>query len=105
MSRPPSATDLSLTRITDVHIHIQPWRELKPPVLEVMWRGKEGELSLARRDGIHRCDQRLRREVRAGRPRADEARRGGDARAGPRQGATTSTSFIRSRSEIGRAHV
>src|SRR5207247_10738035 len=43
MSRPPSATDLSLTRITDVHIHIQPWRELKPPVLEVMWRGKEVE--------------------------------------------------------------
>src|SRR5438874_13641807 len=40
MSPPPSATDLSLTRITDVHIHIQPWRELKPPVLEVMWRGK-----------------------------------------------------------------
>src|SRR5438477_1733122 len=43
MSPPPSATDLSLTRITDVHIHIQPWRELKPPVLEVMWRGKEVE--------------------------------------------------------------
>src|SRR5438034_1957194 len=43
MSPPPSATDLSLTRITDVHIHVQPWRELKPPVLEVMWRGKEVE--------------------------------------------------------------
>src|SRR5213080_1896461 len=43
MSRPPSATDLSLRRITDVHIHVQPWRELKPPVLEVMWRGKEVE--------------------------------------------------------------
>src|SRR5436190_21935759 len=43
MSPPPSATDLSLTRITDVHIHIQPWRELKPPVLEVMWRGREVE--------------------------------------------------------------
>src|SRR3989442_6399609 len=26
-------------RITDVHIHIQPWRELKPAVLDVMWRG------------------------------------------------------------------
>src|SRR5437667_434386 len=36
MSRPLSATDLSLRRITDVHIHVQPWRELKPPVLEVM---------------------------------------------------------------------
>ncbi|HEY6209856.1 MAG TPA: amidohydrolase family protein [Gemmatimonadales bacterium] len=28
-------------RITDVHIHIQPWRELKPHVLEVLWRGQE----------------------------------------------------------------
>jgi len=28
-------------RITDVHIHVQPWRELKPHVLEVLWRGKE----------------------------------------------------------------
>src|SRR5213080_3537761 len=86
MSSPPSPTDLSLTRITDVHIHIQPWRELKPPVLP-------GELSLTRRDGIHRCDQRLRREVRAGRPRADEARRGGDARAGPRRGADRGAGF------------
>ncbi|HVH11389.1 MAG TPA: amidohydrolase family protein [Gemmatimonadales bacterium] len=31
------------TRITDVHIHIQPWRELKPAVLEVMWRDKHAE--------------------------------------------------------------
>ncbi|PYO39285.1 MAG: amidohydrolase [Gemmatimonadetes bacterium] len=30
-----------LTRITDVHVHIQPWRELKPKVLEAMRRGKE----------------------------------------------------------------
>jgi len=29
-----------LTRITDVHIHIQPWRELRPQVLEVMWRDR-----------------------------------------------------------------
>jgi hypothetical protein len=28
-------------RITDVHIHIQPWRELKPAALETMRRGKE----------------------------------------------------------------
>ena len=28
-------------RITDVHIHIQPWRDLKPHVMEVMRRGKE----------------------------------------------------------------
>src|SRR5438552_15959904 len=30
-------------RITDVHIHIQPWRELKPEVLEVMWRDKSAD--------------------------------------------------------------
>src|SRR6266542_1997149 len=29
------------TRITDVHVHIQPWRDLKPKVQEVMRRGKE----------------------------------------------------------------
>src|SRR5213078_3689096 len=28
-------------RITDVHVHIQPWRELKPAALAVMWRGKD----------------------------------------------------------------
>ena len=28
-------------RITDVHIHIQPWRQMKPAVAEVMRRGKE----------------------------------------------------------------
>lgn len=28
--------------VTDIHIHIQPWRQLKPAVLEVMRRGKEG---------------------------------------------------------------
>jgi predicted TIM-barrel fold metal-dependent hydrolase len=27
--------------ITDVHIHIQPWRQLKPAVMEAMRRGKE----------------------------------------------------------------
>src|SRR2546425_12766110 len=46
MSRPPSATDLSLTRITDVHIHVQPWRELKPNVLEMMWRGQNAHRDL-----------------------------------------------------------
>jgi predicted TIM-barrel fold metal-dependent hydrolase len=30
-----------LTRITDVHIHIQPWRDMKPRVQEVMRKGKE----------------------------------------------------------------
>jgi hypothetical protein len=30
-------------RITDVHIHIQPWRDVKPAVLESMRRGKEAE--------------------------------------------------------------
>lgn len=28
-------------RITDFHIHIQPWRQLKPAVMETMRRGKE----------------------------------------------------------------
>jgi predicted TIM-barrel fold metal-dependent hydrolase len=28
-------------RITDVHIHVQPWREVKPAILEAMRRGKE----------------------------------------------------------------
>src|SRR3989442_3614335 len=46
MSRPPSATDLSLTRITDVHIHVQPWRELKPNVLDMMWRGQNAHRDL-----------------------------------------------------------
>ena len=27
--------------VTDVHIHIQPWRQLKPAVMETMRRGKE----------------------------------------------------------------
>lgn len=35
-----------LTRITDVHVHIQPWRELKPEVLEAMRRGKEAHWEL-----------------------------------------------------------
>lgn len=29
------------SRITDVHIHIQPWRDLKPSVQEAMRKGKE----------------------------------------------------------------
>jgi predicted TIM-barrel fold metal-dependent hydrolase len=33
----------SLTRITDVHIHVQPWRDVKPGVLETMRRGKEAD--------------------------------------------------------------
>ncbi|HEX9703865.1 MAG TPA: amidohydrolase family protein [Gemmatimonadales bacterium] len=32
-----------MDRITDVHIHIQPWRDVKPTVLESMRRGKEAE--------------------------------------------------------------
>src|SRR2546421_12564705 len=39
MTRPASAP----SRITDVHIHVQPWRELKPQVLAVMWRDKQAE--------------------------------------------------------------
>ncbi|HXH62602.1 MAG TPA: amidohydrolase family protein [Gemmatimonadales bacterium] len=30
-----------MSRITDVHVHIQPWRDLKPKVQEAMRRGKE----------------------------------------------------------------
>src|SRR6266480_2875087 len=41
MSAPRSATSLSLTRITDVHVHVQPWRELKPAALAVMWRATD----------------------------------------------------------------
>jgi len=33
----------SQLRITDVHIHVQPWREVKPQVLAAMRRGKEAE--------------------------------------------------------------
>jgi predicted TIM-barrel fold metal-dependent hydrolase len=29
--------------ITDLHVHIQPWRQLKPAVADVMRRGKEAE--------------------------------------------------------------
>ena len=35
-----------LTRITDVHIHIQPWRDLKPKVQEAMRKGQEGHLDV-----------------------------------------------------------
>jgi uncharacterized protein len=35
---PPAPPPL---RITDVHVHIQPWRDLKPKVQEAMRRGKE----------------------------------------------------------------
>jgi len=32
--------------VTDVHVHIQPWRQLKPSVLEAMRRGKEDHFEL-----------------------------------------------------------
>ena len=38
-----------ISRITDVHIHVQPWRELKPTALEVMRRGKEQQWDLLAR--------------------------------------------------------
>ena len=31
----------SLPGVTDVHVHIQPWKQLKPAVMEAMRRGKE----------------------------------------------------------------
>jgi predicted TIM-barrel fold metal-dependent hydrolase len=38
---PPRPESARAIRITDVHIHIQPWRQLKPAVMETMRRGKE----------------------------------------------------------------
>src|SRR6266496_7516 len=35
-----------MKRITDVHVHIQPWRDLKPQVQEAMRRGKEAHWDL-----------------------------------------------------------
>lgn len=37
----PTAAPSAPCRITDVHVHIQPWRDLKPNVLEAMRKGKE----------------------------------------------------------------
>lgn len=34
-------TSASGWRVTDVHVHIQPWQQLKPPVMAAMRRGKE----------------------------------------------------------------
>src|SRR5438876_5860657 len=46
MNHPRLATGQALTGITDVHIHVQPWRELKPHVLETMWRGQNAHRDL-----------------------------------------------------------
>src|SRR5438309_9101872 len=46
MTHPVSAAGLPPSRITEVHIHAQPWRELRPQVLAVMWRDKEAERDL-----------------------------------------------------------
>ncbi len=37
----PGAPEPPLTRITDVHVHIQPWQDLKPRVREAMRKDKE----------------------------------------------------------------
>ena len=34
-------TGAALPGVTDIHIHIQPWRQMKPDVAAVMRRGKE----------------------------------------------------------------
>lgn len=34
-------TDAPRPGVTDIHVHIQPWRQMKPEVAEVMRRGKE----------------------------------------------------------------
>ena len=46
MSHPSAGAPARFGRITDVHVHIQPWRELKPEVLEAMRRGKEARWEL-----------------------------------------------------------
>src|SRR3989441_8879512 len=46
MNHPRLATGQALTGIPDVHIHVQPWRELKPHVLETMWRGENAHRDL-----------------------------------------------------------
>src|SRR5436189_5369559 len=46
MNHPRLATGQAPTGITDVHIHVQPWRELKPHVLETMWRGENAHRDL-----------------------------------------------------------
>ena len=46
MNRSTSATQFASIRITDVHVHVQPWRELKPEILEVMWRGQDAHRDL-----------------------------------------------------------
>jgi predicted TIM-barrel fold metal-dependent hydrolase len=38
---PAARESLAGLRVSDIHIHIQPWRQLKPHVAEVMRRGKE----------------------------------------------------------------
>jgi predicted TIM-barrel fold metal-dependent hydrolase len=40
-SPPVTLFDGAPVRITDFHIHIQPWRTMKPQVMEMMRRGKE----------------------------------------------------------------
>src|SRR2546425_13060578 len=46
--RPPRSTLFPYTTLfrSDVHIHVQPWRELKPHVLETMWRGQNAHRGL-----------------------------------------------------------
>src|SRR5438309_11431264 len=46
MNHPRLATGQALTGVTDVRIHVQPWRELKPTVLETMWRGRDAHRDL-----------------------------------------------------------
>lgn len=47
MKQVPAARNPTLTRITDVHIHIQPWRDLKPEVQEAIRRDKEAHCAWA----------------------------------------------------------
>lgn len=41
MSARPSGTTAARPGVSDLHVHVQPWREMKPEVAAVMRRGKE----------------------------------------------------------------
>src|SRR5438128_3919508 len=46
MNHPRLPTGQALTGITDVHIHVQPGRELSAAVPETMWRGRDAQRDL-----------------------------------------------------------
>src|SRR4030095_3045896 len=53
---------LPAVAVTDAHIHVQPWWELKPEVLDVMTRGRE---DVAELQAIMKSPQQLLRRLDA----------------------------------------